>query len=137
MPVAGVNLANHVHVIIAPLPKVLHVPSIPTVDIVEIKESFQGEALPEERMNVRHESLVLIAQRIIIYLGQAIEMEGLEQNSLLQVLGVFLEESNQLDVKRRIVFVSLNVVLGVVEVADIVFGSERRSSKAHLQFLYY
>jgi hypothetical protein len=32
-------------------------------------------------------------------------MEGLEQNSLLQILGVFLEESNQLNVKRRIVFV--------------------------------
>jgi hypothetical protein len=43
------------------LPKVLHVPSIPTVDMVEIKESFQGEALPEESVNVRHESLVLIA----------------------------------------------------------------------------
>lgn len=64
-------------------------------------------------------------------------MEGLEENSLLQVLGIFLEESNQLNVKRRIVFVSLDIVLGVVEVAYIVFGSERRSSKAHLQFLYY
>jgi hypothetical protein len=64
-------------------------------------------------------------------------MEGLEENSLLQVLGIILEESNQLNVKRRIVFVSLDIVLGVVEVAYIVFGSERRSSKAHLQFLYY
>ncbi len=73
--------------------------------MVEIKESFQGEALPEESVNVRHESLVLIAKRTIIYLGQAIEMECLEQNSLLQILGVFLEESNQLNVKRRIVFV--------------------------------
>ena len=64
-------------------------------------------------------------------------MECLEHNSFLQVLGVFLEESNQLNVKRRIVFVSRDVVLVIVEVADIVFGSERRSSKAHLQFLYY
>lgn len=64
-------------------------------------------------------------------------MECLEHNSFLQVLGVFLEESNQLNVKRRIVFVFWDVVLGVVEVADIVFGSERRSPKAHLQFLYY
>ena len=64
-------------------------------------------------------------------------MKGLEQNSLLQILGVFLEESNQLNVKRRIVFVSRDVVLRIVEVADIVFGSEGRSSKAHLQFLYY
>ena len=51
-------------------------------------------------------------------------MECLEHNSFLQVLGVFLEESNQLNVKRRIVFVSRDVVLVIVEVADIVFGRD-------------